>query len=77
MTKLKDLKLHKNRLQKFPIFIGLTTLQTLQLSSNKIETIELAALMALPQLTTLDLSRNSIKTVLPNSFPVNNHIIQL
>lgn len=77
MTKLKDLKLNKNRLQKFPIFIGLTTLQTLHLSSNKIETIELAALMALPQLTTLDLSRNSIKTVLPNAFPVINHIVLL
>lgn len=70
-----DLKLNKNRIHKFPVFVGLDHLITLQLASNKIEVISAAAISALPLLTTLDLSKNKIRTVVQGSFPPNNNLL--
>lgn len=72
LTNLEKLGLSHNQLTKFPIFIGLNALQTLSLANNDIKIIATEALLAIPQLKHLDLSRNSIKTILPNSFPSGN-----
>lgn len=74
---LTDLKLNKNRLTKFPIFTGLTSLATLQLTHNSIELIPTEALLSLPKLTNLDLSKNLIKVILPTAFPSKNTLKQL
>lgn len=72
LSKLSDLKLNQNKLTRFPVFVGLQLLDTLELSNNDIQMITAEALMAVPKLTFLDLSRNAIKTILPNSFPKGN-----
>lgn len=74
---LVELKLRTNRLQKFPVFRGLAGLRTLQLAYNRIEVISPEALLALPGLVSLDLSKNLIKLVLPNSFPTVNKLRNL
>lgn len=71
---LTELKLRTNSLQKFPVFRGLGGLKTLQLSYNRIEVISPEALLALPALVSLDLNKNLIKVVLPNSFPTSNRL---
>lgn len=76
-TKLKELNLSKNRLQKIPVFRGLADLIKLELSHNQIEVISQEALLALPKLNSLDLSKNRIKLVLPNSFPSSSNLVNL
>lgn len=55
-----------------PVFVGLNALHTLILSNNNIQIISTEALLAIPRLQQLDLSRNNIKNVLPSSFPSGN-----
>lgn len=74
---LTELKLRTNRLQKFPVFRGLAALKTLQLAYNRIEVISPEALLALPGLVSLDLSKNLIKLLLPNAFPSTNRLRNL
>lgn len=77
LPNLVDLKLNENKLDRIPIFHGLTSLEILILTNNQIHEISVAALQALPRLTHLDLSRNLIMTIGPNSFPKQNAIQKL
>lgn len=77
LPNLVDLKLNENILQRLPIFHGLISLETLELMNNEIHEITLSALQALPKLKHLDLSRNMILAIGPNSFPNQNTIHKL
>lgn len=76
-TKLKELNLSKNQLHQIPVFRGLFDLTKLQLAHNQIEAIGAEALLALPKLNSLDLSKNRIVAVLPNSFPSSSNMVNL
>lgn len=77
LPNLVDLKLNDNKLDRIPIFHGLISLEVLDLANNEIREITLAALQALPNLTHLDLSRNMIIAIGPNSFPKQNSVQKL
>lgn len=74
LTNIRNLNVNKNRLTKFPILRGLSELETLKMEQNYIEVIPAEALLALPQLTSLYLNKNGIKSILPNTFPSNNRL---
>lgn len=77
MENLVDLRLTENKLERLPIFLGLISLEILELANNEIREITSVALQALPKLTHLDLSRNMILAIGPNSFPQHNVIQKL
>lgn len=77
LNNLIDLRLNQNKLTRVPLFVGLVSLQTLELANNEIREISSESLMALPQLTHLDLSRNLIHTIAPNTFFKGNALRKL
>lgn len=77
LNNLIDLRLNHNKLTRVPVFVGLVSLQTLELANNEIHEISNESLMALPQLTHLDLSRNLIHTIAPNTFFKGNVLQKL
>lgn len=77
LPNLVDLKLNENKLQRMPILHGLTALEVLELVNNEIHEISVQALQLLPKLKHLDLSRNMILAIGPNSFPNQNRIQKL
>lgn len=77
LPNLVKLKLNENKLERMPIFHGLTSVETLELANNEIHEISLAALQQLPNLKHLDLSRNMILAITTNSFPNENRIQKL
>lgn len=77
LPNLVELKLNENKLQRMPIFHGLFSLKKLELANNEISEISLNALLVLPRLTHLDLSRNMIDSIASNSFPKENFIQKL
>lgn len=77
LSNLVELKLNQNKLTRIPLFVGLISLQRLDLASNQIDEISSDALMALPQLNHLDLSRNAIHTIAPGTFYRGNRLRKL
>lgn len=77
LPNLAVLKLNENKLQQIPIFRGLISLRTLDLSNNEIREINADALRLLPKLTLLNLSRNFIVRIGPNTFPKENALQKL
>lgn len=77
LNNLIDLRLNQNKLTRVPLFVGLVSLQMLELANNQIQEISYESLMALPRLTHLDLCRNSIHTIAPNTFFKGNALQKL
>lgn len=77
LSNLIELRLNQNKLTRIPLFVGLVSLQTLEMANNEIQEISNDSLMALPQLTHLDLSRNLIHTIAPNTFFKGNALQKL
>lgn len=71
---LVDLQINSNKIRRMPIFVGLPLLETLKLADNEIKEISEDALKAVPTLVHLDLSRNSIHALAPNSFFAGNSL---
>lgn len=74
---LSELKLNANKLQRMPVFRGLISLRTLELSNNEIREIAMVALRALQSLEVLNLSRNLIVKIGPGTFPKVNVLQKL
>lgn len=68
LNNLIELRLNQNKITRVPFFVGLVSLKTLELANNEIREISSESLMALPQLIHLDLSRNLIHAIAPNTF---------
>lgn len=71
---LTILKINRNQLKEFPVFYGLNYLEDLFLTNNKIEVISTVGLNALPRLKNLDLTRNVIKRIHPETFTYPNKL---
>lgn len=77
LADLVKLHLNENKLLRIPVFVGLQSLERLVIANNQIREISSNALLALPQLNHLDLSRNFIHTISPNTFPKKNFLEKL
>lgn len=53
------------------------SLKHLNLAHNSIKTIDITSLEQLKSLNTLDLKKNVIRTLAPNTFPVENSLTKL
>ena len=62
LSELRNLYLHNNKLEKIEGLNSLTNLSTLNLSSNAIGMLSPGSLSCLPNLHTLLLSRNKLRT---------------
>ncbi|KAF0763529.1 leucine-rich repeats and immunoglobulin-like domains protein 3 [Aphis craccivora] len=69
---LTTLKLTKNSISSFPIFVNKTKINHLNLAHNKIEKLE--ALENLPNLKTLDMNKNKLVFLDDHSFPQSTHL---